>query len=325
MKLAMVSLGSIGVLLLLGVVIFTIANRTDKPRQIAKEHLDEVLTSINTVRNKIDQDQLDDAEKLITQVITEHLEIPAFARAERPDPSPNAPGMVDRELAIEAYKLRQRLNDLRLLIPPKREMVLVTSRANKLENDIRAMATLDDAGLVDLLKRVDAFLDNPIAPGSGKDPSAQERYKSLIEAIKTNRGDITMRQQDKDMNETAAVINQAQVDVGALTKIPRFTEALKYLDEKIAKNPKAQDKLKEERANVVLSGNKHWENRKAEANLHFVTYTNPATPQSTGSLSLEKCQAVLNLGIEELGPASEFATAIEEGQKLKETFKAKKP
>lgn len=325
MKMAIVILGSIGVLLLLGVVIFTVAGRADKPRLIAKGHLDEVLTSISAVRNKIDHDQLDEAEKLIAQVIQEHLEIPAFARAERPDPAPNAPGMVDRELAIEAYKLRLQLNELGLLIPPKREMVLVTSRANKLENDIRSIASLDDAGLVDLLKRVDAFLDNPVAPGSGKDPSAQERYKNLIEAIKANRGDITMRQQDKDMNETTTVIYQTQVEVGALTKIPDFTKALKYLDDQITQKPKAQEKLKELRADVVLSGNKHWANRKAEATNHYTNYLNPATPQSTGVRSLENAQAVLNLGITELGTASEFSAAVEEAQKLKETYKAKTP
>jgi len=325
MKMALIILGSIGILILLVVVILTVASRTDKPRKIAKEHLDEVLTSISAARNKIDHDQLDEAEKIITQTITEHLEIPAFARAERPDPAPNAPGMVDRDLAIEAYKLRLQLNELRLLIPPKREMVLVTSRANKLENDIRSIATLDDAGLVDLLKRVDAFLDNPVAPGSGKDPSAQERYKSLIETIKTLRGDITMRQQDKDMTDTTAVINQTQGAVAALTKIPDFTKALQYFDEQISKNPKAQEKLKELRADLVISGNKHWANRKAEATNHYTNYLNPATPQSTGVRSLENCQAILNLGIAELGTASEFSAAVEEAQKLKETYKAKTP
>lgn len=164
-----------------------------------------------------------------------------------------------------------------------------------------------------------------MAPGSGIDPSAQERYKSLIEILQTSRGDITMRQQDKDMNDTTAVITKTQAEVGVLTKIPDFSKALQYLDEQMSKNPKAQEKLKELRADLVISGNKHWANRKAEATNHYTNYLNPATPQSTGVRYLENCQAVLNLSITELGAASEFSAAVEEAQKLKETYKAKTP
>ncbi len=233
------------------------------------------------------------AEKAASTLATVQSSLPAIASRQAFEEAktllatvPDAPAFAERkgELAKELTKLEEKV------ARSDREARVVEQRKQLLEQ----LAKLTDPAtdLDKLAADCQAFIKNPVDANAVPDPQLATEFANAINDIQARIPSIEAERTRRLAGATTTVVQRVQLEVEALLKEEKFSEATKVIDDNAEKFPKAN--FTRLRTSVNDSASNAWTNIQVFVENRYKDYASPGVTQAARQKAIEEAHARLD-------------------------------
>ncbi len=274
---------AIGVILTIGIVavLVLVVFKKDPQAEKASSTLATVQSSLSAIASRA---AYDEATALLATV-------------------PDAPPFAERkaDLKKELAKLEDKVAQ------SEREARVTEHRKQLLEQ----LAKLTDPAtdLDKLTLDCQAFIKNPVDTTAVVDPKLLTEFANAINDIQTRLASIEAERTRRVAASTTNVVQRVQLEVEALIKDEKYSEATKVIDDNARKFPKAD--LTRVRTYVGDSATSAWKNIQGYVENRYKDYASPGVTQTARQKALEEAHARLDLVINSWGIDSYITEARE--------------
>jgi hypothetical protein len=240
------------------------------------------------------------AEKVASTLATVQSSLPAIASRQAFEEAkallatvPDAPAFAERkaDLAKELTKLEEKVAH------SDREVRVVEQRKQLLEQIAKLTDPATD--LDKLAADCQAFIKNPVDANAVPDPQLVAQFANAINDIQARLPSIEGERTRRLAGATTTVVQRVQLEVEALLKEEKFSEATKVIDDNAEKFPKAN--FSRVRTYLNDSASSAWTNIQSYVENRYKDYASPGVTQAARQKALEDVRARLDQVINNWG------------------------